>query len=33
MNYLEEHKSEIFKKYSDEELEKDIRNYVDGGAS
>lgn len=31
MNYLEEHRNEIFKKYSTEELLKDISNYRDGG--
>lgn len=32
MNYLDEHKNEIFKKYSDEELIKDINSYIRGGA-
>ena len=31
MNYLEQHYNEIFKKYSDEELIKDIFSYVNGG--
>ena len=31
MSYLDEHYDEIFKKYSDEELKRDVRNYVDGG--
>lgn len=31
MNYLEEHYNEIFKKYTDEELNKDIVNYINGG--
>ena len=30
MNYLEEHRNEIFKKYSTEELLKDIENYKNG---
>lgn len=30
MNYLEEHRNEIFKKYSKEELLKDIENYKNG---
>lgn len=30
MNYLEEHKAEIFKKYSTEELVKDVENYING---
>lgn len=30
MTYLEEHRNEIFKKYSDEELLKDIENYKHG---
>jgi hypothetical protein len=31
MNYLEEHRDEIFKKYSDDELIKDIHSFIDGG--
>lgn len=31
MSYLTEHRNEIFKKYSKEELIKDISNYVNGG--
>ena len=30
MNYLQQHYDEIFKKYSDEELLKDIENYKKG---
>ena len=30
MNYLDEHRNEIFKKYSDEELIKDCNNFVSG---
>ena len=32
MSYLDEHRDEIFKKYSDEELRKDIVSYINGGA-
>ena len=32
MSYLEEHRSEIFKKYSNEELIKDCNNFISGGA-
>lgn len=28
MNYLKEHYDEIFKKYSNEELKKDVYNYI-----
>ena len=31
MSYLDEHRDEIFKKYSDEELRKDIVSYINGG--
>lgn len=31
MSYLDEHRNEIFKKYSDEELIKDCNNFVNGG--
>ena len=31
MSYLDEHRNEIFKKYTDEELLRDIHNYVNGG--
>ena len=31
MSYLEEHRNEIFKKYSNEELIKDCNNFVNGG--
>ena len=31
MSYLDKYKSEIFKKYSDEELIKDINSYIRGG--
>lgn len=30
MNYLEEHRHEIFKKYTDEELIKDVNSYING---
>ena len=30
MTYLEQHRDEIFKKYSEEELSKDVDNYVSG---
>lgn len=33
MSYLTDHYNEIFKKYSLEELSKDISNYQLGGAS
>lgn len=33
MSYLEQHYNEIFKKYSDEELIKDIFSYVNGGGN
>ena len=32
MSYLDEHYNEIFKKYSKEELIKDINQYRSGGA-
>ena len=32
MSYLELHRNEIFKKYSDEQLLKDITSYRNGGA-
>ena len=32
MSYLDEHYNEIFKKYSKEELIKDINSYRSGGA-
>lgn len=32
MSYFEEHKEEIFKKYSKEELIKDIESFKLGGA-
>lgn len=31
MTYLEEHYDEIFKKYTDEQLLKDIESYRNGG--
>ena len=31
MSYLDEHRNEIFKKYSNEDLIKDITNYTNGG--
>lgn len=33
MSYLELHESEIFKKYSDEQLIKDIASYRNGGGA
>lgn len=33
MSYLKEHYNEIFKKYSDEELIKDISSYRLGGGA
>ena len=33
MNYLEQHREEIFKKYTKDELIKDIISYRDGGAN
>lgn len=33
MSYLDEHKNEIFKKYSNEELCRDVISYRDGGVS
>lgn len=32
MSYLTEHYDEIFKPYTNDELVKDVRSYVDGGA-
>lgn len=32
MSYLDEHKNDIFKKYSTEELIKDINSFKTGGA-
>lgn len=31
MSYLTEHYDEIFKKYSDEDLRKDVNSYINGG--
>lgn len=31
MSYLDEHRNEIFKKYSKEELVKDCNNFINGG--
>lgn len=33
MSYYDEHKDEIFKKYSDEELLRDIDSYVNRGGA
>ena len=30
MSYLDEHRNEIFKKYSNEELKKDCENFING---
>lgn len=31
MSYLTEHRNEIFKKYTNDQLLKDVHNYVHGG--